>query len=109
MASGAEVDISKLPPPATNTIDFARDIKPILEENCLRCHGPEKPKSQFRLDNRAAALKGGDEGVDIIPGNSAKSPLIHYVSYLVEDMEMPPVGKGNQLTPAQVSIVARMD
>jgi hypothetical protein len=100
---GAEVDVSRLPPPATNTIDFARDIKPILEENCLRCHGPEKPKSQFRLDNRAAALKGGDEGVDILPGNSAKSPLIHYVAHLVEDSEMPPVGKGNQLSPAQVS------
>ncbi len=102
-AFGAEVDLSKLPPPATNKIDFARDIKPILEENCLRCHGPEKPKSQFRLDNRTAALKGGDEGVDILPGNSAKSPLIHYIAYLVEDSEMPPLGKGRQLTPAQVA------
>ncbi len=99
------MDISKLPPPATNRIDFARDVKPILDENCLRCHGPEKPKSQFRLDNRASALKGGEQGVDIIPGNSAKSPLIHYVAYLVEDSEMPPVGKGNQLTAAQVSIL----
>jgi mono/diheme cytochrome c family protein len=102
-ATGAEVDLSRLPPAATNKIDFARDIKPILEENCLRCHGPEKPKSQFRLDNRAAALKGGDGGVDILPGNSAQSPLIHNVAYLVEDSEMPPIGKGNQLTPAQVS------
>ena len=102
-AFSAEVDISKLPPPAANRIDFARDIKPILEENCLRCHGPEKPKSQFRLDNRTAALKGGEEGVDIIPGNSAKSPLIQYVAYLVEDSEMPPAGKGKQLTSAEVS------
>ena len=102
-AFAAEVDISRLPPPATNQIDFARDIKPILEVNCLRCHGPEKPKSGFRLDNRAAALRGGDLGVDILPGNSAKSPLIHYVAYLVEDTEMPPIGKGNQLAQAQVS------
>jgi mono/diheme cytochrome c family protein len=102
-AMGAEVDISKLPPAATNKIDFARDIRPILEENCLRCHGPEKPKGQFRLDNRAAALKGGDDGVDILPGDSARSPLIHNVAYLVPDSEMPPIGKGNQLTPAQVS------
>jgi hypothetical protein len=102
-AFGAEVDVSKLPPPATNRIDFVRDIRPILEDNCLRCHGPEKPKNNFRLDSRATALKGGDDGVDIIPGDSAKSPLIHYVAYLVEDTEMPPVGKGSQLTPAQVS------
>ena len=101
----AEIDVSQLPPPAPVQIDFARDIKPILETSCLRCHGPEKPKSKFRLDSRQAALKGGDEGVDILPGNSAQSPLIHYVAYLVEDTEMPPVGKGNQLTPAQVSLL----
>jgi len=103
--SAAEVDVSKLPPAGTNQISFARDIKPILETSCLRCHGPENPKSKFRLDNRAAALKGGEEGVDVVPGNSAKSPLIHYVAYLVEDSEMPPVGKGDRLTPAQVSML----
>jgi len=101
----AEVNIAKLPPAAPVQIDFARDIKPILENNCLRCHGPEKPKSQFRLDSRKTALKGGDEGVDILPGNSAKSPLIHYVAYLVEDMEMPPLEKGKQLTAEQVSLL----
>ena len=99
------VDISKLPPPAATPIDFTRDIRPILENNCLRCHGPEKPRNQFRLDNRASALKGGDEGADILPGNSAKSPLIHYVAYLVEDEEMPPIGKDGQLTAQQVSLL----
>lgn len=100
-----EVDITKLPPPATKQIDFARDIKPIFEENCLRCHGPEKTKSKFRLDNRMGALKGGEEGVDILPGDSAHSTLIHYTAYLVEDSEMPPIGKGNQLTAQQVSLL----
>jgi hypothetical protein len=102
-AFGAEVDPSLLPPPATNHIEFTRDIRPILEDNCLRCHGPEKPKSQFRLDNRAAALKGGEEGADVIPGNSAQSRLIQYVARLAPDSEMPPPGKGNPLTPAQIS------
>src|SRR5579859_6813011 len=60
----AEVDVSKLPPPAAGMIYFERDIKPILEKSCLRCHGPEKPKSRFRLDNRADALKGAEKGVD---------------------------------------------
>ena len=105
MFAADDVDVSKLPPPAATNIDFARDIRPILEDNCLRCHGPEKPKSGFRLDNREAALKGGDGGVDILPGNSAKSPLIHYVAYLVPDMEMPPVGKGTKLTAQQVSLL----
>ena len=103
--SAAEVDVSKLPPAAATQVDFARDIKPVLEANCLRCHGAEKPKSKFRLDSREAALKGGDEGVDILSGNSARSPLIHYVAHLVEDTEMPPIGKGNQLTAQQVSLL----
>ena len=103
--SAAEVDISKLPPAAAVQIDFARDIRPILENSCLRCHGPEKPKNGFRLDNRQAALKGGEQGVDILPGNSAQSPLVHYVPYLVEDTEMPPIGKGQQLTLEQVSLL----
>ncbi len=101
----AEADVSKLPPAAARPVDFARDIQPILETSCLRCHGPEHPKSKFRLDNRAAALKGGDEGVDILPGNSTHSPLIHYVAYLVGDAEMPPLEKGKQLTTEQVSLL----
>ena len=105
LLSAAEVDESKLPPPATIQVDFARDIRPILEATCLRCHGPEKPKSRFRLDNRDAALKGGNNGVDILPGNSAKSPLIHYVARLVPDLEMPPQGKAEPLTPDQVALL----
>lgn len=104
-AMGAELEPSKLPAAAADKIDFARDIKPIFEKSCLRCHGPEKPKSGFRLDNRAAALKGGDDGVDILPGNSGKSPLIHYVARLVPDMEMPPEGKGEPLTTNQVALL----
>ncbi len=99
------MDVSNLPPAAKVRIDFARDIKPILEANCLRCHGPEKPKSEFRLDNLQGALKGGDDGVAIVPGDSAKSPLIHYVSYQVADMEMPPIGSGNRLTTNEVSLL----
>ena len=96
------LDASKLPPPASGEMDFDRDIKPIFETTCFRCHGPEKPKSKFRLDHRDSALKGGANGVDILPGRSGASPLIHYVARVVEDMEMPPPGKGEPLTPEQV-------
>lgn len=99
------VDESKLPPPANKQIDFAQDIKPILDSSCIRCHGPLKPKSDFRLDNRASALKGGDNGVDIVPGNSARSPLIHFTAHLVADMEMPPPDKGEPLSAAQIGLL----
>jgi len=104
-AFAAEVDVSRLPPPATNTISFDREVRPIFEQSCIRCHGPEKPKSRFRLDNRESALKGGEQGVAIKPGNSAESPLIHYVAGLVEDMEMPPTGKGDPLTREQIALL----
>ncbi|MBE0543191.1 MAG: hypothetical protein IH623_17745 [Verrucomicrobia bacterium] len=99
------IDPTTLPPPAEITVDFDRDIKPILAESCLRCHGPERPRSRFRLDNRESGLRGGDLDVDIIPGDSASSPLIHYVSGAVADMQMPPSGEGEPLTAEQVGLL----
>ncbi len=96
---------TNLPPAAvTETIDFDRDIRPIFEAACLRCHGPEKPRSHFRLDNRASALQGGNANPnDLVPGNSRKSLLLNYVAREVQDMEMPPPGKGTPLTSLQIS------
>jgi len=99
------VDETKLPPAASVKVDFEQQIKPIFESKCYRCHGPERPRSHFRLDNRESALKGGDNGIDLIPGNSAKSPLVHYIARLVPDMEMPPPEKGEPLTPGEVGVV----
>jgi hypothetical protein len=104
-ALAAELDPSKLPPAAQLTVDFEKDVKPIFEKTCFRCHGPERPKSRFRLDNRESALKGGDNGVDIVPGDSAKSPLVYYVARVAEDIEMPPPGKGEPLTSVQVGLL----
>lgn len=104
-AGAAGLDASKLPPPANVEIDFTRDIKPILDTSCIRCHGPERPRSKFRLDNRDDALKGGKDGVDIVPGHSEKSLLIFYVASLVEDMEMPPADKGEKLTAKQIGLL----
>src|ERR1039458_6907148 len=95
-----------LPPPASGQIDFDRDIKPILDASCLRCHGPEKPKSHFRLDNRESALKGGNNNTnDIIPGESNRSKLIAYVAGLDKDIQMPPPDHGPPLTPQQIGLL----
>lgn len=100
-----EVDISKLPAPALGKVDFSRDIKPILEKHCLKCHSNEKPKSSFRLASRQSALKGGNHGVDIVPGQSSKSPLIVYVARLDEEMAMPPEGRGVPLTAEEIGLM----
>jgi mono/diheme cytochrome c family protein len=100
-----DIDLSKLPPPLAREVDYERDVLPIFEAACFRCHGPERPKSNFRLDNQQAALRGGDHGKAIHAGDSANSPLIHYVVGLVEDMEMPPPGKGERLTVEQIALL----
>jgi hypothetical protein len=101
----ADPPAPQLPAPANVKIDFARDIKPILDTSCIRCHGPEKPRSHFRLTTRDAALKGGSEGVDILPGQSAASPLIRYVAGLDPDIVMPPPDKGQPLTTNQIALL----
>lgn len=91
-ASSNAIDPAKVPLPVARLVEYDRDIQPILQRRCYECHGPEKHKSGFRLDEPELALKGGDNGVDIVPGKGAESPLIHYVARLVPDLEMPPEG-----------------
>ena len=107
----AEWDAGKLPPAAAGKtgLAFEKDIKPILEKSCVKCHSGEKPKSKYRMDTLSNVIKGGESGdAAIVPGNSAKSPMVAYVSDLVEDMEMPPTEKREkypQLTKEQIGLI----
>ncbi len=105
----AKPDVSKLPPAAGKTgLTYDKDIKPVLEKSCLKCHGEEKPKSKYRVDSSAALIKGGESGdAAVVPGKSADSPLVWFVSDLVEEMEMPPTEKRDKnpaLTKEQIGI-----
>ena len=94
---------AELPPPAQVKVDFARDIQPILDRSCLSCHGPQRPKGGLRLENRDSALRGGDSGKAILPGDSTNSPLVLIVAGLHDEIErMPPKGKGAPLTPEDI-------
>lgn len=80
---------------SVHAVDFNRQVKPILESACLSCHGPEKPKGKFQLNTKAAAFKGGENGVAIVAKDPAKSPL--YTSTVLpadSDDVMPPSAKG---------------
>lgn len=80
-----------LPAPANRPVDFAREIVPIFAEHCHACHGPEKQKSDYRLDRREAAFRGGESGeLPILAGKSAESLLIRLVAGLDPDLSMPP-------------------
>jgi ankyrin repeat protein len=87
------------PPAAVEKVDFAKQIKPLLEQSCVACHGPDKQRSNFRLDSRDALLKGGNMGsAVVVPSKSAQSTLLDYVSGRVEGMEMPPLPKRDKFT-----------
>ena len=106
VVSAAEIQTNLLSQPVTVKIDFARDIQPVFALSCVRCHGPEKPRSHFRLDNRTSALQGGNENTnDVVPGDSRNSLLLNYVAREVPDMEMPPPGRGDPLTPQQIGLL----
>ena len=109
-ADSKPVDVSKLPPAASKTgLTYEKDIKPMLEKSCLKCHGPEKPKSKYRVDSLDAMIKGGESGeAAIIPGKSEKSPLVHFIADLVEDYEMPPTDKRDKypaMTKEQIGLI----
>jgi hypothetical protein len=70
-------------------VDFVRDVQPLFKASCLKCHGAEKPKGQFRLDARGPALKGGVGGVTIVPGRGAESLLIKLLLDADEEVRMP--------------------
>jgi len=102
----AAVDLAKLPPASTaKGVTFEKDIKPIFEKSCFKCHGAEKQKGKLRLDTLEATLKGGENGESVIKGDSLKSSLIVSISRLDEDTAMPPDGKGEPLTPEQIGLV----
>lgn len=104
VAATAQINSVSLGTKGSSSLLFDHDVRPVLEQSCLRCHGPEKPKSGYRLDNRADALKGGDDNQnDIVPGRSDQSKLIAYVAGLDKDIQMPPADHGQPLTPAQVA------
>jgi mono/diheme cytochrome c family protein len=97
----ASVDISKLPPASDQKgVTYAKDIKPIFEKSCVKCHGAEKPKAKLRLDTIEGALKGSENGKVIEPGKSADSVLVHNVAHLGnEDDFMPPPDNKAKIPP----------
>ena len=64
--------------PATpaRPVDYSSQIKPILTEHCVSCHGAAKPRGGLRLDTAAAALAGGKGGPAVLPGKGGESPLV---------------------------------
>ncbi len=79
---------------------FEKKIRPVLAEQCYKCHGPEKQKGDVRLDSRAAMLKQADDGPIATPGKPDESAFIKSIRHS-GDSKMPP--KSDQLPPDQIA------
>lgn len=90
--------------PGRAAVDFVRDVQPILATRCHQCHGPSKQEAALRLDHKPSALKGGDFGVAIIPGDPEKSRLMLAVRGVNPKMRMP--RKGGPLSEKEIATLA---
>jgi hypothetical protein len=84
-------------------VDFNKEIKPIFEASCIKCHGRGKSKGGLQFDTRETFLKGGDSGAPIVPGQSDESLLISLVQGFDPDSVMPK--KGSRLTSEQIGVL----
>ncbi len=88
---------------AAQTQFFESKIRPVLADNCYKCHSAQaqKVKAGLWLDTREGALKGGETGPAVVPGDPEKSLLIKAVRYTDPDLQMPP--KDKKLSAAQIA------
>ena len=112
--SAHEAEVADLQPTEmpTGPVDFATHIAPILEANCISCHGKKKRRGRLALHDLKSTLKGGKEhGPAVVPGDPDKSPLLTLVKIGPEDddsdLMMPPDGDGEPLTANQIELIRR--
>jgi ankyrin repeat protein len=95
--------------PLEAKVSFAQHIRPILERSCVGCHDEKKPRGGLAMISRDSLLKGGQSGEpSIVPGYAEDSPLIHFVSGKIEDLEMPPLARREKypaLSAAEIELL----
>lgn len=96
---------SLLPVLADDRIDYQKQIKPILAERCVACHGALKQQGGLRLDTAALAIKGGDSGKAIVPGDAPASLLLKRMTAADGSERMPP--EGEPLQPEQIAAIQK--
>src|SRR5215471_1621832 len=87
---------------AQESVSFSKDIQPILEQNCLSCHGHSMQSSRLDLSTREGAMRGGARWAAIVPGQAEDSFFYRLVAGL--DKPAMPLN-GNKLTDAQIATI----
>jgi len=92
---------------AQETVDFGRQIRPILSENCIACHGPDDKarKAKLRLDDEASAKSDRKGDIAIVPGKPEASSLIQRIESKDPDEVMPPPKQHKTIAPEQLALL----
>lgn len=98
------VAAASAPLSAAEPIDFEKQIKPILEKSCVKCHSEEEENGALRLETRELALKGGDSGPAITPNKPEESTVIERISLPPDDFLIMPA-EGDPLTKEQIELL----
>jgi len=87
-------------------IDFVKHIQPILEQNCVSCHNPDKDKGDWIISTKKQAFETGENAPNIVPFNLAKSAIYHLTT-LSEDEDdlMPPAKSGGPLKKEEIAML----
>jgi hypothetical protein len=101
----ASASLAQDAPPLPAKVEFNRDVRPILADNCFFCHGPDASHRQadLRLDERDSAI----ESAALVPGDPAESALIERILAEDPDERMPPPDSRKELTERQKQILQR--
>jgi len=109
LSCGLALSVFATPLRAVDTVDFSRDIRPILSRNCAACHGPDEKKREagLRLDvwDSATGLRDGHRAIS--PGKPEQSELVRRVSSDDADERMPPPSTGKRLTAQEIDRLTR--
>ncbi|MBI1903669.1 MAG: PSD1 domain-containing protein [Planctomycetia bacterium] len=100
---GAADDLAKSP------VDFNRDVRPILSDNCFKCHGPDENVRQveLRLDAKEGLFRTKDGVTVVAPGKSGESELVRRITSTDDGERMPPPDSDRKLSPAQIELLRR--
>jgi len=90
---------------AAQPVDFNRDIRPILSENCYQCHGPDanKRKAELRLDTREGLFRKNKDVKNLVPGKPEESDIFERIASDDDEIRMPPPKHGHKLSKEQVA------
>lgn len=94
---------------ARETVEFNRDIRPVLSDRCYTCHGPDQARrrTKLRFDDEADAKQDLGGRFAIVPGDAAKSEIIRRITAADPARRMPPVSSGRALTTGEIDLIQR--